>query len=148
MNLSLKNYPKYNESIVFLPIVFFVVLTILFIPLYVAVFKSQTKKKLLFLALEDQEMSLSKTTSFVDLITFYTSNSISGSFEVTATIPNSLKFKVLNADNQDITIGYTLSNDITKPSIIHFNNTANNNIKLQYTNTSDDNNVTRIEINY
>ena len=98
MKLLLKTYPKYNESLVFLPLVFFVVLIILVIPLYVTVFKSSSTKKLLFLALEDQEMSLQQTTIFLDLITFPTSDSLEGSFEVTTSNPTSLKFKVLNAN--------------------------------------------------
>lgn len=130
----------------FLPLAFFIIFIVLLVPLYVNVFKTSSTTKSLFLALEDQEMSLTNTTVFIDMITFYSSTLRSGNFQVTSTSPTSLKFKVLNSDNQDVTTGYKLANDVSSPSFIYFNNTKGGNVTLQYTNSSNTNYVTRIDI--
>ena len=130
----------------FLSLVFFIILIILIIPLYINVFKTSVITKSLFLALEDQELALTTSNVFIDMITFYSSTLKNGNFQVTSTLPTSLKFRVLNSDNQDITTGYSLANNISRPSYIYFNNNKGGNVILQYTNTSNNNFVTRIDI--
>lgn len=136
------------NSKIYLPLAFLIIFIVLLIPLYVNVFKTSPKTKSLFLALEDQQMSLTNTTTFTDLITFYSSSLVNGNFQVTSTSPSSLKFKVINSDNQDVTTGYTLANDISQPSYIYFNNLKSGNVTLQYINSSNSNYVTRIDIEF
>ena len=144
--MDLRTFEDKNNFL--LIVVFFLMFLMLVIPLYVNVFKTSPTTKTLFLALEDQEMALSNTSTFTELTTFYSSNLQSGNFQVTTTVPTSLKFKVLNSNNQDITTGYSLAKDISSPSYIYFNNNLKGNVILQYTNSSNSNYVTRIDIEY
>jgi hypothetical protein len=131
----------------FIPYVLIFFLLVLIIPLYVKVYKPTSTKTTLLLENEDQQLALSVSATFVDLINYYSQNSsnYNGSFEVTLNSPSHANFKVINSNGQDITKNVILSLNITSPSIINFNN-ASGTITLQYTNSLATNYLTRIDV--
>ena len=134
----------------FLPLVFFIILIIMIIPLYVLVFRSTKEKKNLFVALETEEIALIQTSDFTELTTFYPPDNegFDGNFQIIAVSPTSINFRVINSQGNDITTRVDKASDKTSLSYVYFSNNLGGAITLQFTNSSATNYITRVDIEY
>jgi len=142
-------YDKTQGAKKYLPYVICFLILVLIIPLYVEVYKPTKTSETLFLATEEQQMALEvSTVNFVDLVTYYpkVDGNISGTFEVTTTIPESLTFRVISKDGSNVTTSIEASDSKGIPTKIKFSNNQGGLLTVQYTNSSSDNFITRIDV--
>lgn len=134
----------------FLPMIFFLIVLVLIIPLYVVVFRTSKTKKNLFIALETERITLINTSTFTELTTFYPpdNNSFNGNFQLIANSPTSINFRVLNSKGDNITSRVDKASDKTGLSYVYFNNNLGGPVILQFTNSSNSNFITRLDIEY
>jgi hypothetical protein len=132
----------------FIPYVLIFIVIILLIPVYIKSFAPTSTRKTLYLAAVEDNMALTVSTVFVELLTYYPQHggSYSGFFEVTTTSPSSLTFQVINSAGQNVTNGYSLAQNISSPSVVNFINPKGGSITLKYTNSLSTNYITRVDI--
>ena len=132
----------------YIPYVLVLIVIVLLVPVYIKSFSPTSTRKTLYLATESENMALTVSTTFVELITYYPqhSSNYSGFFEVTTTDPSNLTFQVINSKGENVTNGYSLASDISSPSTINFINSSGGSITLKYTNSLSTNYITRIDI--
>lgn len=139
---------KSKRILIYVTLALFFIILLLIIGIYIKIFENNEFKDTLFLALEEQEIALEVSDSFVNLLTYYPKEDghITGYFMITNTVPSADNFIVTDKNGNTVSTKLIKSIDRSKPSFLYFSSTTGGALTIKYTNTNSQNYLIRIDV--